>query len=178
LITTAPIEVAFFFVFNKDADTMQCPGGALASYCYKRRGKSGNESRAYTFNKKVCSHFPLAADCKVAQSKTNVYSITVLGEKYQERPEFEKTEAFRERLQIRKCIEEKNGEMKVAHGLRRADSTGLAAMRLQTYFTAFTVNVKRIVKLMSEKPDNNTYASPFSRKYFTCTLQFSYLLAA
>jgi len=37
--------------------------------------------------------------------------------------------------------------MKVAHGLDRADSVGLVAMRLQTYFTAFVVNVKRIVKL-------------------------------
>ena len=32
--------------------------------------------------------------------------------------------------------------MKVAHGLGRADSVGLTAMRLQTYFTAFVVNVK------------------------------------
>lgn len=37
--------------------------------------------------------------------------------------------------------------MKIAHGMRRADSTGLVAMRLQTYFTAFAVNLKRIVTL-------------------------------
>lgn len=35
---------------------------------------------------------------------------------------------------------------------RQADSTDLAAMRLQTYFIAFAVNVKRIVKLVSDHP--------------------------
>lgn len=55
-------------------------------------------------------------------------------------------------MKDRHRIEEKNGEMKVSHGLDRADSVGLAAMRLQTYFTAFVANVKRIVKLMEPNP--------------------------
>jgi hypothetical protein len=75
------------------------------------------------------------------------YSITQPNEKNRLRLEFESSESFRERLKIRHRIEEKNGEMKAAHGLDRADSVGLAAMRLQTYFTAFVVSVKRIVKL-------------------------------
>ena len=62
--------------------------------------------------------------------------------------DFEKSEYFNERLKIRYWIEEKNGELKQAHGLRTAHSTGLAAMRLQAYFTAFTVNIKRIIKLI------------------------------
>jgi len=37
--------------------------------------------------------------------------------------------------------------MPQVHGLGKADSRGLAAMRLQSYFTAFVVNVKRIVRL-------------------------------
>lgn len=55
-------------------------------------------------------------------------------------------------MKVRHLIEEKNGEMKVAHGLGRADSVGLIAMQLQTYFTAFVVNVKRIVKLIETNP--------------------------
>jgi len=61
--------------------------------------------------------------------------------------DFEETEVFNNKLKIRHRIEEKNGEMKTTHGLSRADSTGLVAMRLQAYLTAFTVNVKRIVAL-------------------------------
>lgn len=41
----------------------------------------------------------------------------------------------------------KNGELKEAHGLRRAVSRGLFAMELQMYFTAFVANVKRITRL-------------------------------
>ena len=58
------------------------------------------------------------------------------------------SEAFKEKLDIRHRIEEKNGEMKTAHGLRRADSVGLFAMRLQAYFTAFVVNLKRILTVV------------------------------
>lgn len=64
-----------------------------------------------------------------------------------ERLKFEESEYFKERMKIRHRIEEKNGELKEAHGLRRADSRGLFAMHLQMYFTAFTANIKRIVRL-------------------------------
>ncbi len=48
---------------------------------------------------------------------------------------------FKEKMKIRHRIEEKNGEMKIAHGLSRADSVGFEAMWLQTFFTAFVVTV-------------------------------------
>ena len=80
--------------------------------------------------------------------KNKTYCITIMSPRNRERLNFEKSEYFNERLKIRYWIEEKNGELKEAHGLRTADSTGLAAMRLQAYFSAFTVNIKRIVKLM------------------------------
>ena len=51
-------------------------------------------------------------------------------------------------IPLQTVVEEKNGEMKTAHGLRRADSVGLAAMRLQAYFTAIVVNMKRIVAVI------------------------------
>ena len=78
--------------------------------------------------------------------------MTIFSEENAARLAFEESEEFRERQKIRYKIEEKNGEMKTAHGLHRADSTGLTAMRLQMFFTAFTVNVKRIVKLMAPNP--------------------------
>jgi hypothetical protein len=103
------------------------------------------------FSKIKCKKCPLADKCKVGLSKTKTYSFTVISERNKERLAFQQTEYFNERLKIRYRIEEKHGELKQAHGLRRADSTGLAAMRLQTYFTTFTVNIKRLVKLMEIK---------------------------
>ena len=92
---------------------------------------------------------PPKGKCRVGRSnaKTRSYSITQASEKNLERLKFEASEYFQERMKIRHRIEEKNGELKEAHGLRKADSRGLFAMHLQMYFTAFTANVKRIVRL-------------------------------
>ena len=142
------------FCFNKDAGLLQCPAGELAMRVEKRTAKNGNTYLKYVFSKVKCKKCPLQKQCRVGKSKAEEwsYSITQPSEKNCARLAFEDSEAFRKRLKIRHRIEEKNGEMKVAHGLGRADSVGLSAMRLQMYFTAFVVNVKRIVKLMEPNP--------------------------
>jgi len=148
----APLDEGF--CFNKDAGLLQCPAGELAMRVDKRAAENGNTYLRYIFSKVKCKKCPLREQCRIGISKAKEpgYSITQPSEKNRARLEFENSEPFRERLKIRHRIEEKNGEMKVAHGLGRADSVGLTAMRLQTYFTAFVVNVKRIVKLMEPNP--------------------------
>ena len=140
------------FSFNKDAGLLQCSAGELAMRVEKRTAENGNSYLRYVFSIVKCRKCPLREQCRVGKSKSRCYSITQPSEKNRARLEFEASEAFRERLKIRYRIEEKNGEMKVAHGLGRADSVDLAAMRLQTYFTAFVVNVKRMVKLIVPNP--------------------------
>jgi len=142
------------FSFNKDAGLLQCPAGEVAMRVEKRAAENGNTYLRYIFSKRKCKICPLQEQCRVGKSKAKEwsYSITQPSEKNRQRLEFENSEPFRERMRIRHRIEEKNGEMKVAHGLGRADSVGLTAMRLQTYFTAFAVNVKRMVKLMELNP--------------------------
>ena len=142
------------FCHNKDAGLLQCPAGELAMRVEKIAAKNGNTYLKYVFSLVKCRKCPLCEQCRVGKSnsKERCYSITQPSEKNRARLEFETSDAFRERLDIRHRIEEKNGEMKIAHGLDRADSMGLTAMRLQTYFTAFVVNVKRIVKLTTPSP--------------------------
>lgn len=140
------------FSFNKDVGLLQCRAGELAMRVEKRSAKNGNTYLMYVFSKRKCQKCPLREQCRIGKSKSYSYSITQPSEKNRQRLEFESSETFEERMKIRHRIEEKNGEMKVAHGLGRADSVGLAAMRLQTYFTAFVVNVKRIVKLSTPRP--------------------------
>lgn len=147
------------FEYNKDAKTMQCPADELALSIRKQKARNGNCYRIYFFSKSACDQCSRKENCKTGKSKTKSYCITLLSTKNLNRLEFENTGDFNRRLQIRYKIEEKNGEMKVAHGLSRADSTGLEAMRLQTYFTAFVVNVKRIVKLGTQFYPNDSYIS-------------------
>ncbi len=136
------------FSYNKDAKRLQCPAGCLATRVDKREQENGNTYLRYVFSKKTCQQCPLRDHCRVGQSKTKSYSITQVSETHKVRLEFEESEPFRKKLDIRHRIEEKNGEMKSAHGLQRADSSGLFAMRLQAYFTAYVVNFKRIVNTL------------------------------
>lgn len=136
------------FEFNKDAGTMQCPAGELAMRVDKQELESGNVFYRYAFSKKKCKNCPLKDFCLAIHKSENTYSVTVLNEQNKARLDFESTEEFSRRLEVRYRIEEKNGELKQAHGLRKADSMGLEAMRIQMFFTAFVVNIKRIVKLI------------------------------
>ena len=85
--------------------------------------------------------------CKVGQSKTKTRSLTIINNIHKEQLELEHSPYFKERMLVRYRIEAKNSELKNTHGLAKCDSTGIAAMRLQSYFTAFVVNVKRMIKL-------------------------------
>ena len=137
------------FSFNKDAGMLQCPAGELATRVEKRASTNGNTYLRYVFSKVKCRKCPQRENCRVGRgkSKEKSYSITQASEKNLERLKFEESEYFQERMKIRDWIEEKKGELKEAHGLRRADSRELFAMKLQMYFTVFTANVKRIVTL-------------------------------
>ena len=137
------------FIYNKDAGTMQCPAGNLAINCrhQKPQKEHWNSTDVYKFSKFICRKCPLLSQCKVGLSKTQTYSVSIMSDLHQGQLDFQNTEYFKERSRGRYKIEAKNAELKCTHGLDRADSVGLFPMRLQSYFTAFTANVKRIVKL-------------------------------
>jgi hypothetical protein len=65
--------------------------------------------------------------------------------------EFQESEYFKEKAKERYKIEAKNSELKHRHGYDVASSSGLIGMEMQGAITLFTVNVKRILKLMNEK---------------------------
>ncbi len=136
------------FNYNKDAHMMQCPAGHLAMRVEKRKAANGNTYFNYCFSVKKCKKCPMRDVCRVGKSKCHTYSVTQVDDIHRVRLDFESSDKFSTKLSIRHRIEEKNGEMKTAHGFRRADSVGLDAMRLQAYFTAIVVNMKRIATVI------------------------------
>ena len=144
----ANAELEEGFSYSKDGHMLQCPAGNLALSVRKKEAKSGNNYYHYSFGAKHCKNCPLHDSCKVGKSNCHTYHITEANTRHKNRLEFESSEAFKKKFNIRHRIEEKNGEMKTAHGLRRADSVGLFAMQLQAYFTAFVVNLKRILTVL------------------------------
>ncbi len=136
------------FSYSKDAHMMQCPAGHLAMREEKRNAANGNTYYNYHFSAKKCKNCPMRKQCRVGKSKYHAYNVTSVNDTHKARLKFENSEAFSKKMLIRHRIEEKNGEMKTAHGFRRADSSGLFSMRLQAYFTAIVVNMKRIVAVI------------------------------
>jgi IS5 family transposase len=150
VISNGKSRAAEGFIFNKDADTFQCPAGHLAK-SKRINGKKDvgtNRKLTYDFDISKCKNCPYRNGCYKEGAKSKTYSVTIVSETHMEQKAFQETEYFKERAKQRYMIEAKNAEMKQAHGLGTADSTGLVAMRLQSYFTAFVVNAKRIVKLL------------------------------
>jgi IS5 family transposase len=141
------------FTYNKDADMFVCPAGHLAcrKACQGKKNQKKNKAIVYYFDVNQCKNCVQKDGCYKDGSKSKTYSVTLLSETHQKQKDFQESGYFKERAKQRYKIEAKNAELKQSHGLGEADSVGVIAMRIQSYFTAFVVNVKRIVKLQTSK---------------------------
>jgi len=141
------------FEYNKDADMYQCPAGHLAiKKANSKRDKEGRNKRIrYYFDTEKCKSCSMREGCCKDGAKIKTYNVTILSDAHREQKEFQESEYFKERARERYKIEAKNAELKQAHRLGKVDSMGLVSMRLQSYFTVFVANIKRIVKLAETK---------------------------
>lgn len=125
------------FEYIKDADTLRCPMGHLASSKYHRKAKEKSDGyrngrMEYEFNKKICAQCPRKDECLGKnKNRGKRYSITILSDIHIKQEEFEKTEYFNNTIKNERYkIEAKNEETKVTHGLCKAKSMGLSCMRV------------------------------------------------
>ena len=97
----ASAELEEGFSYSKDAHMLQCPAGHLAMRDDKRKAENGNTCANYCFSVKKCKKCPLRDQCKVGKSKTHTYNITQPTAMRQARLEFENSEAFKKKLEVR-----------------------------------------------------------------------------
>ena len=86
--------------------------------------------------------------CYKEGAKSKTYSVTIKSDVHKAQIEFQESEYFKEKSKERYKIEAKNSELKHRHGYDVASSSGLIGMEMQGAITIFTVNLKRIIKLM------------------------------
>jgi IS5 family transposase len=142
------------FEYIKDADMMRCPAGNLSKSKYRSKNKSRknkNEAIVYSFDVNKCKDCPIREGCYKPGAKKKTYHVTIKSDVHVKQQKFQDSEYFKERAKQRYMIEAKNAELKQHHGLNRCKYQGLFAMRKQAYFTAFVVNVKRILKVLDKK---------------------------
>ncbi|HED0876544.1 TPA: IS1182 family transposase [Campylobacter jejuni] len=138
------------FEFNKDAGMYVCKAGHMAIR-KARQGKKGvgkNQVDTYYFDVEKCKHCPFKEGCYKEGAKSKTYSVRIKSNEHTEQAEFQESDFFKEKSKERYKIEAKNSELKHRHGYNVAKSSGLIGMELQGAMAIFTVNLKRILKLI------------------------------
>jgi hypothetical protein len=127
-----------------------CPAGHIAI----RKGRQGkknigqNQVNTYYFDVEKCKSCPLKNGCYKDGAKTKTYSVSIKSGLHQEQLIFQETDHYLEKSKHQYKIEAKNSELKNVHGYDRAISYGITNMQMQGAMAIFTVNLKRIIKLM------------------------------
>lgn len=138
------------FDYNKDADMFVCPAGHIAIR-KARQGKKNmgeNQVDTYYFDVEKCKSCPLKNGCYKDGAKTKTYSVSIKSGLHQEQLIFQQTDHYLEKSKHRYKIEAKNSELKNVHSYNRAISYGITNMQMQGAMAIFTVNLKRIIKLI------------------------------
>lgn len=139
------------FDYNKDADMFICPAGHMAIRKARQGKKNSGKNQAitYYFDVEKCKTCPLKEGCYKPGAKAKTYGVTIKSTVHQQQLVFQDTDYFKEKARHRYKIEAKNSELKNVHGYGRAISYGITNMQMQGALAIFTVNLKRIIKLMT-----------------------------
>ena len=138
------------FQFNKDAGMYVCKEGHMAIR-KARQGKkniSKNQTDTYYFDVEKCKICPQKEGCYKDGDKSKTYSVTIKSDIHKSQIAFQESEYFKEKSKERYKIEAKNSELKHRHGYDKASSSGLIGMEIQGALAIFTVNIKRILKIL------------------------------
>ncbi len=102
----------------------------------------------YYFDVERCKRCPLRDGCYTTGAQFKTYSVRIKSEEHTNQLTFQNSEPFKEKAKERYKVEAKNSELKHRHGYEVASSSGLEGMHIQGAVATFTVNLKKILKLM------------------------------
>jgi hypothetical protein len=138
------------FEFNKDAGMYVCKEGHMAVRKARqgRKGVAINQVDSYYFDIEKCKNCPKREGCYKEGAKSKSYSISIKSNDHTEQAKFQESDYFKEKSKERYKIEAKNSELKHRHGYYVASSSGLIGMHIQGAMAIFTVNLKRVLKLI------------------------------
>lgn len=150
LITQGARKKEDEFQFNKDAGMYVCKAGHIAVRKARqgKKGVGGNQTDTYYFDVEKCKRCPLKEGCYKEGARSKTYSVSIKSTEHTEQMAFQESEYFKEKTKERYKIEAKNSELKRRHGYDVVSSSGLVGMELQGAMAIFTINLKRILKLM------------------------------
>jgi hypothetical protein len=139
------------FEFNKDAGMYVCKAGhmAIRKARHGKKNTGKNQVDSFYFDIEKCKRCSLREGCYKEGAKSKTYSVTIKSTEHSDQALFQESQYFMEKSKERYKIEAKNSELKHRHGYDVANSSGLFGMELQGAMAIFTVNLKRIMKLIN-----------------------------
>jgi len=139
------------FEFNKDAEMYVCEAGhiAIKKARHGKKGVGANQTDTYYFDIEKCKCCPFKEGCYKEGAKSKSYSVSIKSDEHTGQAKFEESDYFKEKSKERYKIEAKNSELKHRHGYDVASSSGLIGMKMQGAMAIFSVNLKRILKLIN-----------------------------
>jgi transposase len=137
------------FKLAPDGSNVTCPAGQQSSY---RQRHSRGRGTIYRFKRSQCDGCPLVKQC-MPKPGSGLFGRSVSKNDYEEEYARARAKAQTEHYAaVRRehpAIERKLNELMNHHGGRRARYWGRAKVAAQQYMTAFTVNIKRMVSLLT-----------------------------
>ncbi len=118
-----------------------------------RHGKknvSNNQQDTYYFDIEKCKVCLSKNGCYKDGAKSKSYSITIKSDVHKGHIAFQNSDFFKEKTRERYKIEAKNSELKHRPGYDIASLSSLIGMQLQRALSIFSVNLKKIIKLINE----------------------------
>jgi len=145
-----------WFTYDPQADCYWCPAGHCLRYAGFNRH---SQLHQYVARKTDCAVCALKPRC--TQSQRRMVTRTV-NEAARERT-LRGGRRYQELMGRRRVNEHLNGLAKRDHGLRRARSLGLAAMRIQAAWTAIAINILKLVRWRPRRGPGAAFALCFAR---------------
>jgi IS5 family transposase len=138
------------FTLSADGTTLTCPAGQTTTQWERNEHDTG---RKFRFAKKQCANCPRRSECL---SKPKARSRTVIKNdyeaEYQAAQAKAQTQAYAATRQEHPAIERKLSEFVNRHGMRHARYRGSVKVLWQALLTGLVVNLKRIVRSLSDAP--------------------------
>jgi len=136
------------FHYDREANTLTCPAGVTVKQTFT---DYQHRLRIFHFPMPACGACARRTECTNSKDGRRSVGISDSNEDLREAEVYNRTAAFQADMKLRPPIEGKLSELTRYHGLRRARYRTLVKVRLQCYFTAAAVNIKRWIKLLWDK---------------------------
>jgi transposase len=150
-IAPTPYFMAQDFTHAAEARMLTCPGGMSTQRRTRNRVDTGWK---YTFAREHCATCPLQAGCLKHLAKANGRIVVVndYAAEYTAARQKVTTPSYQQVRREHRAIERKLAEVVRQHDGRRARYRGRARIRIQYLLTGLVINVKRMVRLLLERP--------------------------